>query len=39
MEVHSLVDHRVAKTTLQQPGANCQVCSGWGLVDKAASPI
>jgi hypothetical protein len=30
MEVHYLVDHRAAKTTLQQRGAGCHVCSGWG---------
>jgi hypothetical protein len=27
MEVHYLIDHSVARTTLQPPEANCQVCS------------
>jgi hypothetical protein len=28
MEVHYLIDHNVARTTLQPLGENCQVCSG-----------
>jgi hypothetical protein len=39
MEVHYLIDHSVARTKLQPPGANCQVCSKGGSVGIAASPI
>jgi hypothetical protein len=39
MEVHSLVDHSVARTTLQPPGAHCQICSrGGGRLAKPPHP-